>query len=419
VKAWLSRREVPFAVKLVTEDANREELQRLGVRSVPVSIVGERQVQGHAPAELEQALRSAGWSESAVAASVERASEFAPRSPLSDAVVCAAFVDGSLTAIDGRRGRYLGDDLRSSTIPVPGSPLCVAASRPGGSIVSMHHDEGTVTFLKLADGSFLNGDRERSTLFCGDTPISALAHPTEPLVYVSCSGSRELVVLDSAKGSYAFGSFDASRKPMPGQPGAMALDALRGILYVRFAREGVLLALDARTLAPRDPGRGFKETKVSIGRGVAVSADGSTLYVPYASPGPQEGLALLDAHSGAALPGKDGPLRSCAATPLGLLLHPSEPILYLACVGERSVEWRSALDGEYLRGDRESSSVQVGGGARAMAVDPGTNCLYVASFDDSSVVMLNARTGAYLFGTREASTIAVGAGPRDLCVLAA
>jgi glutaredoxin len=61
VKEFLSRRGVAFTVRLVDEDvAAYDALLALGYRSVPVTVVGDRVVQGFDPKALTSALEAAG-----------------------------------------------------------------------------------------------------------------------------------------------------------------------------------------------------------------------------------------------------------------------------------------------------------------------------------------------------------------------
>jgi hypothetical protein len=60
VKAWLSRARRPFVEKNVEEnDDAHAELRSLGWRTVPLTLVGGRAVNGFDPAALTQALEAA------------------------------------------------------------------------------------------------------------------------------------------------------------------------------------------------------------------------------------------------------------------------------------------------------------------------------------------------------------------------
>ena len=61
MKEFLSRRGVAFTVRLVDEDdAAYGALLALGYRSVPVTVVGDKVVQGYDTAALTSALEAAG-----------------------------------------------------------------------------------------------------------------------------------------------------------------------------------------------------------------------------------------------------------------------------------------------------------------------------------------------------------------------
>ncbi len=61
VKEFLSREGHPFETKNIEEDdAAYDELMKLGARSVPVTIIGDRVVTGFDQARLRAALTAAG-----------------------------------------------------------------------------------------------------------------------------------------------------------------------------------------------------------------------------------------------------------------------------------------------------------------------------------------------------------------------
>ncbi len=61
VKVYLSRKGLEFIEKNVSEDdAARDELLAMGLRSTPVTVIGNENVVGYSPPKLEAALRAAG-----------------------------------------------------------------------------------------------------------------------------------------------------------------------------------------------------------------------------------------------------------------------------------------------------------------------------------------------------------------------
>ena len=61
VKVYLSRKGLEFIEKNVSEDdAARDELLAMGLRSTPVTVIGGENVVGYSPPKLEAALRAAG-----------------------------------------------------------------------------------------------------------------------------------------------------------------------------------------------------------------------------------------------------------------------------------------------------------------------------------------------------------------------
>jgi glutaredoxin len=61
VKEFLSREGHPFETKNIEEDdAAYDELMKLGGRSVPVTVIGERVITGFDQVRLREALNAAG-----------------------------------------------------------------------------------------------------------------------------------------------------------------------------------------------------------------------------------------------------------------------------------------------------------------------------------------------------------------------
>ena len=61
VKEFLSREGHPFETKNIEEDDTAyDELMKLGARSVPVTVIGDRVVTGFDQARLREALTAAG-----------------------------------------------------------------------------------------------------------------------------------------------------------------------------------------------------------------------------------------------------------------------------------------------------------------------------------------------------------------------
>ncbi len=61
VKGFLSRKGIAFTERNVSEDdAARDALLARGLRSTPVTIIGDQNVVGYSPLRLEAALKAAG-----------------------------------------------------------------------------------------------------------------------------------------------------------------------------------------------------------------------------------------------------------------------------------------------------------------------------------------------------------------------
>ena len=61
VKVYLSRKGIAFTERNVSEDDDaRDALMAMGLRSTPVTIIGDQNVVGYSPPKLEAALKAAG-----------------------------------------------------------------------------------------------------------------------------------------------------------------------------------------------------------------------------------------------------------------------------------------------------------------------------------------------------------------------
>ena len=61
VKAYLSRKGIAFTERNVSEDDEaRDALLGMGLRSTPVTVIGDQNVVGYSPPKLEAALKAAG-----------------------------------------------------------------------------------------------------------------------------------------------------------------------------------------------------------------------------------------------------------------------------------------------------------------------------------------------------------------------
>ena len=61
VKVYLSRKGLEFTERNISEDdAARDDLLGMGIRSTPVTVIGDQNVVGYSPPKLEAALRAAG-----------------------------------------------------------------------------------------------------------------------------------------------------------------------------------------------------------------------------------------------------------------------------------------------------------------------------------------------------------------------
>jgi glutaredoxin len=61
VKLYLSRKNIPFTERNVSlEEDARDDLMGMGLRSTPVTVIGDETVVGYSPPKLDAALKAAG-----------------------------------------------------------------------------------------------------------------------------------------------------------------------------------------------------------------------------------------------------------------------------------------------------------------------------------------------------------------------
>ena len=418
VKEFLSRYDVQFETRLLTDERHRRDAQSRGFRASPLTIIGPVEMQGFEPPAMLRVLKEQGLvaPDAAPVRAAATRRGLVPQAPLSDALAIACFLDDSISLLNVRHGGCIGEDLERSSVALAGHPIAVEIAHHAGIIAIVNYDGGSVTLLSLQDGSYLNGSIELSTVQTGTLPLYAVAHPTEPLLYVSNSETNDVTVLNARTGAYAYGTLDQSRFAVPGQPGVMVIHPKTQVLYVRL-REGAVTMLRADDMQPVNGSLASSTFAAGKGRGIALSHDLETLLIPEAL-GDVDGFALYDAASGNPRFGnRERSVFPTSPVPFAVASHPNKPIAYLSCFGTKTIEFRDTRTGGYLNGTVESSSFSVGSGARALIVDPTDDVLYVSCFDDGQVIMLDATTGAYRFGSRDASTIAVGKGPRGMALL--
>ncbi len=114
-------------------------------------------------------------------------------------------------------------------------------------------------------GQPLFGTRERSVLPTAATPFAVTAHPAQPVVYISCFGTRVVEYRDANTGAYLRGPGQASSVPVGSGARAMLADPRTNVLYVSCYDEGAVYMFDAITGKPR-PGPGGAHI-VPVGRG--------------------------------------------------------------------------------------------------------------------------------------------------------
>ena len=100
-------------------------------------------------------------------------------------------------------------------------------------------------------GEPLFGSRENSVFATGAVPFAVAAHPTKPIVYLSCFGPQVVELRDGRTGDYLLGSPESSSVPVGSGARAMIVDPRDDTLYVSCYDESSLIMLDASTGAPR------------------------------------------------------------------------------------------------------------------------------------------------------------------------
>jgi len=418
VKALLSRASVPFEVRLLTDPAVRSEIEEHRGRKGPLTFIGDRVVGGYDRAALHEALSLAGLVRPDAADALATPPAFVTdfSLPITRALIVSTFIAEQVTYLDPVRGAWLGSNLERSSVPVTGRPIASAVSVRARTLAVANHESASVTFLSLERGSYLRADLHGSTLETGAYPINVVAHPDQPLFYVSNLEGQSISVFD-ASGTYAFGDLERSSFAVPGHPNTLALDAERGILFARL-RERAIALLDANTLRPLRGNWGRSTLPCGEGRDLALSGSRKRLFAPQ-SLGSSDGLVAYDVEALAPLHGSyEDSVLPTGPVPFSIAAHPARELLYVASFGRNAVEYRDARTGLYLNDTAEASSFPVPSGARSMCVDAATETLFVSCFDADAVIMLDARSGELRGGDLASASIPVGRGPRGVASFA-
>jgi hypothetical protein len=414
VKEFLSRRGVPYRTRPIAEDGNLERLAARNptLRTAPVTYVGEVEIVGWDARALTSALIDAGFdaTERRAGAAFPELARGAglPTSPRW--LLVTSFVESAIASIpvDGERHGGLADRTRA----LPGRAIAAAHVPSTGVIGVVGCDSGLVTWLRAADGTPLRDTTAASSVPVGEAPLDAVADPHEPLVYVSVSEDRRVVVLHP---SGQPGADDVVRASVPtrNRPGVLAFSRTRDMLFVR-QREGGTLVFRGEDIR-RDPSRARPlVVPTPPGRGLALAADDRALVLPHPF-GEPDSLCIYDLDASLAASGPHPRVVPTGAMPFGIAAHPAAPIVYVSCFQPPVLELREASTGEYVTGSAEASVVSLPSAARAMVVDPQTDTLYVSCFDASVVLALDARTGA----RRSPASWETAAGPRGMALITA
>src|SRR6185436_7092371 len=104
-----------------------------------------------------------------------------------------------------------------------------------------------------------------SVLPSAPVPFSIAAHPTKPIVYVSCFGTQVVEYRDARTGAYLNGSAENSSVPVGSGARNLVVDPRTDTLYVSSFDAGTVLALDAQTGIPQFSSR--DASTLPVGRG--------------------------------------------------------------------------------------------------------------------------------------------------------
>ncbi|MEE9286189.1 MAG: hypothetical protein V3V35_10750 [Dehalococcoidia bacterium] len=150
-----------------------------------------------------------------------------------------------------------------SMAPARGELAASTFSTGRGRGIALSHDQQVLYIpeaLGKADGFALYdaesgeplfGRRESSVLPTAPVPFAVAAHPTKPIVYLSCFGDQVVELRDGRTGEYLFGSAESSSVAVGSGARAMAVDPRDETLYVSCYDENSVLMFDAATGAAR------------------------------------------------------------------------------------------------------------------------------------------------------------------------
>src|SRR5262245_39754641 len=110
VKEFLSRHQVSYEVRLLTDEVHLQEVLRRGRRGGPLTLIGAEEVYGYNRSGLLGALTQAGLvdPDRLAAAPATGATQLDLAAPLADGLAVVNFLGDSLTLLNACTGGYLG-----------------------------------------------------------------------------------------------------------------------------------------------------------------------------------------------------------------------------------------------------------------------------------------------------------------------
>lgn len=414
MEEFLSRNAIPYERRDATAPDNRGYVQEHG--AVPLLCIGDSVIPGRAIADVKAALASAGLLAEEREAPSSRPTPSESTSPTElgagDVLLVASFLEDALCFHDVTSGRLLGDP--PARLPVGSQPMSLALDPTSGVVCVAGYGSGSATFVDAARLSYLHGSLSSSMQPAGTQPSDVIYDSKRRRFLLSPWGEDSLVAFDSRTGRPTGGTLERSRIHVGASPVALALDPALDRLFVRTAAG--IVALAAESGAPLFGDLEHSTIPAGEGRSLALDTEAHVLYTPDRG----DRVARIDtAYQGD--PNK-AVLSGFAADPVPFMLlrASTQRLLMVSCLGSRRIVIFDEKSDSYLNGTLEASVLEVGAGARGLALDPSEEVLYVSCFEDDRLLRFDlsaVRSSRHAGAADEVTAAEAGRGPRGCIFL--
>ncbi len=150
--------------------------------------------------------------------------------------------------LQGRTMKPLLGDLDSSTFKVRfGFGVAVNSDRTVLFAPEAAGANDGIYMYNPHTGKPLFGTREASYRPSASTPLGVAAHPTKPILYLACAGTKTLELRDSRTGEYLFGTAERSSVPIGGGARDVLVDTRDDTVFVSCFDDACVIMVKPET----------------------------------------------------------------------------------------------------------------------------------------------------------------------------